>query len=57
MSSLKAVGVIGTGTLGVLAAGVVLSQVLQTGTTWVFAVALIVFVVAGAIALVARALN
>jgi len=54
MSSLKAFGIIGTGGLGILAAGLLLSEVLKTGTTWVFGIALLIFVTAGAIALVAR---
>ena len=55
MSSLKALGIIGTGGLGVLAAGLIISRVLNTGLDWIFGLALVIFVIAGAIALIARA--
>lgn len=55
MSSLKALGVIGTGSLGVLAAGMIVSKFMETGLEWVFGLALFIFVTAGAIALIARA--
>ena len=54
MSSLKAFGIIGTGGLGILAAGLFISNILKTGLDWIFGLALLIFVVAGAIALVAR---
>ena len=57
MSSLKALGIIGTGGLGVLAAGLIISNMLKTGFDWVFALALIIFVTAGGLALVGRVLR
>ncbi len=57
MSSLKALGIIGTGGLGVLAAGLIISNMLKTGFDWVFALALIIFVTAGGLALVGRFLR
>ena len=57
MSSLKALGIIGTGGLGVLAAGLIISKILNTGLDWIFGLALVIFVIAGAIALIARAVK
>jgi hypothetical protein len=57
MNSLKALGIIGTGGLGVLAAGLIVSKILETGTEGIFGLALVVFVVAGAVALVVRAMH
>ena len=57
MSSLKALGIIGTGGLGILAAGLIISKVLNTGLDWIFGFALVIFVIAGAIALIARAIR
>jgi Co/Zn/Cd efflux system component len=54
MPSLKALGIIGTGGLGVLVAGLLISSALKTGWDPLFAVLLFIFVLAGAIALVAR---
>ncbi len=57
MASLKALGIIGTGGLGVLAAGLLISNVLKTGLEWIFGLALIIFVIAGGVALVGRVLK
>ena len=57
MSSLKALGIIGTGGLGVLVAGLIVSNLLKTGLDWIFGLALIIFVVAGAGALLAKNLG
>ncbi|MBI2647436.1 hypothetical protein HYW99_03075 [Candidatus Woesearchaeota archaeon] len=57
MSSLKALGIIGTGGLGVLAAGLIISKMLNTGLDWIFGLALVIFVIAGAIALIARSVK
>ena len=57
MNSLKVLGIIGTGGLGVLVAGLLISNLLNTGLDWVFELALVIFVIAGAIALIARAVN
>ena len=56
MSSLKLAGIIGTGGLGVLAAGLIASTILNLGLIiqMVFGGALLIFVVAGAVALIAR---
>lgn len=54
MSTLKMLGIIATGGLGVLVAGLLISSVFKTGWEWLFAVLLFIFVLAGAIALVAR---
>ncbi len=54
MSTLKALGIIGTGGLGVLVAGLLISSVLKTGWDWLFGILLFIFVLAGAIALVAK---
>jgi hypothetical protein len=54
VSVLKAFGIIGTGGLGILAAGLLISEIFKTGTGWIFGLALIIFVTAGAVALVAR---
>ena len=57
MSSLKVLGIIGTGGLGVLATGLIISKVLDTGVDWIFGLALVIFVIAGAIALIAKAVK
>jgi len=54
MSSLEALGVLGTGTLGVLASGLIVSSILKLGLEWVFIAGILVFVFAGAAALIAR---
>jgi len=54
MSSLSALGIIGTGGLGVLVAALFLDKLLNTGLGVLLGIALVVFVLAGAIALVAR---
>lgn len=56
MSSLKAFGVIGTGGLGILAAGLLVSNALKTGLDWIFGLGLLIFVSAGAIALIQRSM-
>ena len=55
MSSIKAFGIIGTGGLGVLVAALIISKVMNLGLEGIFSVALAVFVVAGAAALILRA--
>ena len=57
MTSLKVGGIIGTGGLGALGAGLIVSNMLGTGLDWIFGLALIVFVTAGAIALIARSIK
>lgn len=57
MSSLKIGGIIGTGGVGVLAAAAIVSNMLDMGLEWLFGLALIIFVTAGAIALVARSVK
>ncbi|MFH0978952.1 MAG: hypothetical protein V1837_06670 [Candidatus Woesearchaeota archaeon] len=57
MPSLKGLGIIGTGGLGVLAAGLILSNILKTGTEGLFGTAMLIFVIAGAIALIARVMR
>lgn len=54
MSSLKIFGAAATGGLGILVAGLLLSSVLNLAWSWLFATAIFIFVVAGAIALVLR---
>ena len=54
MSFLKIGGIVGAGGLGVLAAGMIVSNILKTGLDWIFGLALIIFVVAGAGALLAK---
>ncbi len=56
MSSLKVLGILGTGGLGVLAVGVLGSHLLNTGTQDLFGIALIIFVIAGAVALILRSM-
>lgn len=56
-NGLKVSGIIGTGTLGVLGAGMIVSESLQLGLTWLFGLALFIFVTAGAVALVARSVR
>lgn len=53
MSSLKVGGIIGTGGVGVLAAAIIISNMMEMGLEWLFGLALIIFVTAGAIALIA----
>jgi len=55
MASFKALGIVGSGGLGILVAGLIVSNLLKTGLDWIFGLALIIFVVAGAVALIARA--
>ena len=57
MSFLKIGGIVGAGGLGVLAAGMIVSNILKTGLDWIFGLALIIFVVAGAGALLAKNLG
>ena len=57
MSYLKAGGIVGAGGLGVLAAGMIVSNMLDTGMDWVFGLALIIFVTGGAIALIAKSIK
>lgn len=56
-NTLKIGGIIGTGTLGVLGAGMIVSEMLQLGLTWLFGLALFIFVTAGAIALISRSVR
>lgn len=56
MSSLKIGGIVGTGGIGVLAAAIIVSNMLETGMEWIFGLALIIFVTAGAIALINRSM-
>lgn len=56
VSSLKALGVVGTGGIGVLSTGFIVSSMLKTGSEGVFGLALIIFVTAGAVSLIARSL-
>ncbi|MCK4688539.1 MAG: hypothetical protein KAT66_10445 [Candidatus Lokiarchaeota archaeon] len=57
MSSIKAFGIVGTGGLGVLVAGLLISKAMNFGLEWIFGAALLIFVIAGATALVLRAMN
>ena len=57
MSSLKVLGIIGTGGIGVLADGLIISKVLNTGLDWIFGLALVIFVIAGEIAQIAKAVK
>lgn len=57
MSSLRGIGIIGTGTIGVLSTGLLLSSMLKTGTEAIFGLAIFIFVSAGAIALIARSMR
>lgn len=54
MSSLKALGIVGTGGTGVLATGLLVSNIMKTGLDWIFSLALLIFVTAGAISLIGR---
>jgi len=54
MSSLKLAGIIGTGGIGVLSTGLIASNLLNLSIQWIFAGALLIFVAAGAVALMAR---
>ena len=54
MSSLKLLGIIGTGTIGVLVAGYFASVALKTGTDGAFLALIAVFVVAGALGYVLK---
>jgi|GEM_PF-6084564 hypothetical protein len=51
---MKAFGMIGTGGLGVLSVGMIVSNGLKTGLDWIFGLARLIFVSAGAIALISR---
>lgn len=55
MSSIQALGIVGTGGLGVLVAALILSKLLNLGLEGIFSAALLIFVIAGAAALVLRA--
>ncbi len=55
MSSLKALGVSAAGGLGVLVAGLIISKLGGFGLEKILSAALIIFVLAGAVALVMRA--
>ena len=57
MSSIKAFGIVGTGGLGVLVAGLLISKAMNFGLEWIFSAALLIFVIAGAAALVLRSAN
>jgi len=41
-NALKIGGIIGTGTLGVLGVGMIVSEMLQLGLTWLFGLALFI---------------
>lgn len=55
MSSIKAFGIIGTGGLGVLVAGLIISKAMNFGLEGIFSGLLFIFVIAGAVALVLKA--
>lgn len=55
MSSIQTLGIIGTGGLGVLVAALIISKLLNLGLEGIFSAALLIFVLAGAAALVLRA--
>ena len=57
MSYLKLGSIIGTGGLGVLAAGLIASHMLGLDLEAIFGSALIIFVIAGAVALIARSIK
>ena len=54
MSSIQALGIVGTGGLGVLVVALIVSKLLNLGLESIFSLALIIFVVAGAAALILR---
>lgn len=56
MSSLEIGGVVGKGGLGVLVAGLIASEMFNLGVSGVLSFALIVFVGAGAVALISRSM-
>lgn len=55
MSSIKAFGIVGTGGLGILVAGLLVSTTMDLGLDGIFSTLLFIFVIAGAAALVLRA--
>ncbi len=57
MSSIEAFGVIGKGGLGVLVAALIISKVMNLGLEGIFIALLVVFVFAGAAALILRAVK
>lgn len=57
MNYLKIGGIVGAGGIGALGAGMLVSDALNNGLAWVFGLALLIFVTAGAIALIARAIK
>ena len=57
MSSINAFGIIGTGGLGVLVAALLISTYMNLGLEAIFSFALLVFVGAGAVALVLKAMK
>jgi len=56
MSSLKAFGVIGTGTIGVLAAGLLISNAMGAWTQSIFATGIILFIIFGGAGLLLRSI-
>jgi hypothetical protein len=56
MSAVKIAGLFGSGTLGVLVVGLFASKLMNAGWEPLFGVAIFVFVGAGAVALVVKAL-
>jgi len=53
-SVLKIFGVTAIGGLAILVAGLLISATMNLGWDWLFAIAIIIFVVAGAIGLISR---
>lgn len=54
MNSLKIGNIAGIGGLGVLSAGLFISNALKIGYEWIFGLGILLYVTAGAIALVVR---
>lgn len=54
MSSLKGLGILGTGTIGVLSSGLLISSVMNTGAQAIFGMSLMIFILAGAGALLLK---
>jgi len=51
---MKLLGTAAGGTIGILALGLLLSNILNNGLAWLFGALLVIFVIAGAIALLLR---
>ena len=54
MSMIKAFGIVGVGTAGILVAGIFISKIMNAGFEWLFGSLLGIFVIAGAIALILK---